>query len=131
MSKPKEVALTPKITPEELMSECSRYLTLHILQFLTDERERSGEEFAERLAFNFLASYIASLGAGFLNADYSHSTGKEKERLVMDGFLEFKQSVQDSVAAGMSGCMTAYSGQPIDYYCQLKVVPNPTGRMDS
>jgi hypothetical protein len=130
MSK-KEVALVPKITLEELMNECSKYLTLHIFQFLADERVRSGEEFSEKLAFNFLASFVASLGAGYLNADYGDLPSKEMQQAIMDGFLEFKQNLQDAVASGVSGAMTVYSGQSVDYYCQVKLVPPDSGRMDS
>jgi len=51
---------------------------------------------------------------------------KDRENLIFKNLAEVKTQVQNAVAAGFQNPMSEFSGQPVEYYCQIKLVPEPT-----
>lgn len=41
-------------------------------------------------------------------------------------FNIIKNQIQDSVASAFSGAMMSWAGKNVEYYCQVKTVPEPT-----
>lgn len=54
-----------------------------------------------------------------------NQTKPDHEAYVLKNTAELKAQLQDAVALGFQHAMSAFSGQTIEYYCQIKVVPEP------
>lgn len=50
----------------------------------------------------------------------------EHEQYVMKNMGDLKNQIQDCIANSFQEAMGAFTGQPVEYYCQIKVVPEPT-----
>ncbi len=50
---------------------------------------------------------------------------KDQEDLMMKNMSELKMAVQNAVAAGFQNAMSNFLGRPVEYYCQIKPVPEP------
>jgi len=60
--------------------------------------------------------------------DKSLKTKEEMLNFAMKNFAALKVSIQESVAAGFQGAVSTFSGQQVDYYCQVKPIPEPINK---
>jgi hypothetical protein len=90
---------------------------------LIDGQAKSVEQ-QNKLAAVFLAKFAGIMVYRALTLKAPESFKKEEiVKFVMNNFRNSKQSVQESIAAAFTGAMHTYSGQSIEYYCQIRPVP--------
>lgn len=99
---------------------CETFKLLDILE------KQSG---AGQLPSKFLACFIGALVFRQLSAKLPSSMGQEeKYKIACKNFTNVKSAAQDAVAAGFSGAMSSYSGMSVEYYCQVKAVPEAANK---
>lgn len=112
----------------------SQHLIDVIFKCLLEEEKERGVAFSQGVAISFLSRFIGGLVYNTLD----HSTrsiqkldltGKEQFDYTSKQYTEIKLSVENAVAAGFQGAMTTYSKMPIDFYCQVKTVPEPESKV--
>lgn len=82
------------------------------------------------LHVNFIARFIGAYVYQALMQKPEKACGKEELlKFTKENFKASKQAVQDAVSAAFSGAMSAFSGKDIEYYCQVKVVPEVKGKI--
>lgn len=79
---------------------------------------------AHKMALMFLARFAGVLLYRSLTeaAPEGCNTKEKILKFTMANFSATKLSVQEAVAAAFTGAMNTYSGQPIEYFCQVKPV---------
>lgn len=107
----------------------SQSLVNDIFTLLGAEEKKVGFDIASELYANFLANFVGVAVHKILTTD-KQAGRKATFASVSKDFAEFKLRVQDSVAAGFQGAMSAYSGKTIEYYCTVRPVP-PTPSQSS
>ncbi len=124
----------PKKIPDVLeLATLSKNVVSQIMLFINKKRdEKNDDDFAEVLSIQILASYIASLVYRELKEVKDNNTNATQEQLhnaSMDAYAAVRGRIQDAVSAGVSGAMATYTGKQLDYYTQIKVVPEPTNKL--
>lgn len=93
---------------------------------IMSQHSRNNEDATKFAASMFLSRFIGTLVFRTLTEPPSINTSrKNHEDFVMKNMSEMKQTIQNAVSAGFQNAMTQYSGQPIEYYCTIKPVPEP------
>lgn len=81
------------------------------------------------LSMTFLASFIGSIVYAVLKEKPVKSKDmKDALDFTANNFLELKIGMQNAMAAGFQGAMQEYSGKSVEYYCQVKTVPEPVNK---
>lgn len=113
---------TQYISIDDWISAYSKTMALELIGLIDGQRKEKGDLVGKALTLQFLAAFTAASVVRSLG-NQREGTSAEQFEAASKGFLEHKVSVQDAVAAGFSGAMREYSGKSVDYYCQIKVVP--------
>lgn len=80
----------------------------------------------------FLATFVGNMVYKKLQEKPETAMSKEDLfKFTKDNFIGVRMQVQEAVAAGVSGAMTTYSGKHVEYYCQVKPVPEPISKLSS
>lgn len=116
------------MSQDQAVSECSQYITNQVFRYLAHKRDMFGEDFFQYLAFDFLTTYIGSLATGSLSFDTDGLSNTKAEKAVEENFVLFKTNLQDSVSAGVQEAMSQFTGQPVEYYCQVKPIPESVNK---
>jgi len=80
---------------------------------------------AERLSVVFLAKFIGVLMYKNLTTETPYDVQNDTDKIAkftITRFGKFKGIVQEAIAAAFSGAMQSYSGQDIEYYCQVRPI---------
>lgn len=102
---------------------------LDLYQLFEEERNKVGADNYKHLTATFLAGFISALV--FRSLAYMPEgikSDKDKCNYAMESFGDLKVRVQEAVAAGFAGGMRTWSGKDVDYFCQVKVVPEPINK---
>jgi len=83
-----------------------------------------------QVAVNFLARFAGTLVYRSLKqqAPTTCKTPEEMVQFTGRNFAGMKVCVQEAISAAFSGAMKTYAGQDIEYYCQVKPVPEPLNK---
>lgn len=75
-------------------------------------------------AISFLAKFTGTVLFKSLTDEVPDVYKKREDvaKYVIKNFSDTKMAVQEAVAAAFTGAVQTYSGQPIEYYCQVKPV---------
>lgn len=96
-----------------------------LLHFL-DEHKSEVRSLAEMQALcsQFMMHFVGAVVYQALR-DRPPSIKSESDMLNYNykSFAGIKFKIQDAVANGVQDAMTAYSGHPMEYFCDIKVVP--------
>ncbi len=93
---------------------------------IMSQHSRNNEDATKFAATMFLSRFIGTLVFRTLTEPPSlNTTKKGHEDFIMRNVAEMKQAIQNAVSAGFQNAMSQYSGQPIEYYCTIKPVPEP------
>lgn len=112
----------------------ARDTTLHIIDTLKQHRKTHGEDASKWLAMQVLSSYISAISYGTLTSNLftdipKNLTNKQIDSKLMEDFAFFKLGLQEAISAGIQGAMVTYSGQPIEYYCKISVLPESINKL--
>lgn len=118
--------------PETLVEWCedfSRKAAIDVYTMFEEERDKVGAENHRHLTVTFLAGFVSALVYRSLaNIPDSIKSDEERCQYANDSFSDLKMRIQEAVASGFSGGMRTWSGRTVDYYCQVKVVPEPKNK---
>lgn len=89
---------------------------LEIVKVIAEEERNLGPKYAGHLFSSFLASYIGALVYKPLSEGHTSNSIY---------FTRVKSLIQEAVSAGFTGAVEQGTGNRTDYYCQVKVVPQP------
>lgn len=111
---------------------CEKYTTdlaTEVYHALEDNREFVGEESYKRMLAQFLSGYVAAITYRSLAFRPKDVVDKEAQfKYAKESFAAMKTMICDAVAAGVSGGMGSWSGKQVEYYCLIKVVPEPVNK---
>lgn len=116
---------------EDTIEDFNRALSKETLNLVEVFCEHSTKDNAlrRRFAANFVSQYMEHLLMEALMDYPKDAPKKEQMKHVFDNFKDLKAEFQEQVANAFSRAMEGYSGQNIDYYCQIKVQPEPTSKL--
>lgn len=111
----------------------SRQMVGLVLTFL-DERKGmiKTQEQMHDLCAQFMMHFIGALVFQALK-DRPKGGSKKQVDLLDHNYRSFagvKMKIQDAVANGVQDAMTAYSGHPIEYFCDIRPVPEPINKKE-
>lgn len=112
-----------------LETQCEEFATLlaeEVYFRLEDELDKIGPDNYRHLAATFIAGLTSALVYRSLTKIPGNlKTKQAKFDWAQDSFLDMKTRIQEAVASGFTGGMKAWSGKDLDYYCTIKVTPEP------
>lgn len=86
----------------------------------------------DELILHFLTAAVGSLVYTRLMEKPKGKKAKSEEEVyefTRDNFNRVKQDIQEAVGLAFSGSTTVFSGKTTEYYCQVKIVPEPVSKL--
>lgn len=93
--------------------------------------EDKGEEFVDGVAASILQRYLFVVILQSLNKRPDHRLELSKEQLnvfVQENYANTKLRMQDAIATGFQMAFTEFTGNMVDYYCQVFPVADPVNK---
>lgn len=111
----------------EWIDNYSTFMADEALKLLQAQGEKKGPEVHRALLIHFLARVLTNAVFNVLHERPKSETATKKEILEHNkkNFSEFKEQVQDMVALSFQTAMSHYGGKTMEYYCQIRPVPEP------
>lgn len=115
--------MTDKIlTLDEWTQEFSEPVVAEVLLVLETEEDRM--DCRGELVRAFLASFVgAVIYRALISATDEVTDKRQRLSVAMNEYALVKENIQDAVAAGFSGAMSTLSKKEVEYYCQVKPLP--------
>jgi hypothetical protein len=111
-----------KKEPEEVAKE----LTAELLE--TIAHKSPGQEM--RVLMNFLHSLVGTMVYQALSIPPNPNEDREEQlKFVENNYKLMKTNIQNAVGEAFKEAMQAYSGKSMDYYCQIKALPDPINKL--
>lgn len=76
----------------------------------------------------FLSAFVAGAVTKVIKPTDLLLTKEEQHALAVQRYKQMKSVIQDAVASGFDAAMTAYTRQPMHYYCQVKPTPESANK---
>lgn len=100
-------------------------LAVNTFKTIDKESNGLGNDAVMFMSTMFLARFVGGLIYRALNEKKSlNLVGETQEDFTLRNINNLKNQVQEAVASGFQNAMSAFSGQPLEYYCQIKPVPD-------
>ncbi len=107
----------------------ARNLAASVLRGVIDTTKEWNPGAGDRVTSMFLASFLQLLVQKALQEIPDNVfTPDELFHFSKLGLAETKVLVQNSIAAGFQKATSNFTGQDVEYYCQVRVVPEPVSR---
>ncbi len=86
--------------------------------------QTAGTAQARRLSVLFLARFAGTMVYRSLTEAKPEgcTTPKQIEKFTLGNFAAVKGQLQEAIAAAFTGAVNTFSGQRVDYYCQVKPI---------
>ena len=118
-----------EMTAQEFTDEFSKQLTIVATELTKQVEEEFGMRTADNATASFLATFIGVMVKRRLNRPNPLKLPAEKQcNLVMSDYNDFKIKIQNSIALGFQDAMSQWSGKSVEFYCQIKPVPEPINK---
>lgn len=116
-------------TIEEWCEKFTSDLATEVYYALEDQLEMVGDDAYNAMLAQFLSGYVATICYRSLACMPEDLVDKKEQyEYAKKSFAAMKTRIQDAVSSGVSGGMKTWSGRMVDYYCQIKVVPEPVNK---
>lgn len=93
---------------------------------------KQGPEFLKYVPSLFVSSIVKLLiDKALAKKVRKGATKNEEYAFTSRNFQEVKQGIQNAVSEGFQLSLSGYSGKPVEYYCLIKPVPEPTNKLVS
>lgn len=113
-------------TLKALSEELAQTLTVENFRIIDGKMRAYASKESRFVAATFIARFVGAMVYRTLTEDQAlNKTKAEHEAFVMKNVADLKNQVQNAVAAAFQNAMSAFSGQPVEYYCTIKIVPEP------
>ncbi len=120
--------MTKKLSTEEAIASLSSDLALEVLRMIDDLRSKGGDAVAQAVTVDFLAAFTTASVVRALGDVSTAQSSRAQYEAASARFLAHKNAVQEAVAAGFQSAMSTFSGTAVEYYCMIKMVPDPVSR---
>lgn len=111
---------------QQWAEDFSVLLTNETFKLIDSKNKSNGPEAGRYVATTYLARFVGTLLFRTLTErNQLNTTKEEQEDFVMKNAAELKTAIQEAVSMGFQSAMTQFSGRQIEYYCQIKPVPEP------
>lgn len=120
--------MSNKISKEldDQMTAYCKQMVSEVMKFIETTGAKHGKDGVRLLTAAFLASYVATTMYKVLSSQIPKELKSDKEKAdhTRDKYINLKTDVQNAVAAGLTEAMYKLTSRKIEYYCQLKAVPD-------
>ena len=116
---------------QETLLSLSTQLAKGYLDILTELSETLTEDEFKEVYTQALAKTVSGLVYGSLIEPPRKVVQEGKKahiKWMESSFLDAKARIQAAVAAGFQGAIKAYSDMDVEYYCEVKLVPEPLNK---
>jgi len=122
--------MTKKLNNEDWVDDISSLLAKESIELLLTQGENRGEGLGELLIINFIAKFVGMTVLTTLKSEpvEKKASNKDKCKFVMENYAGLKSEMQEAIAAGFAGAFESFTGKPVDYYCTIQPVPEPTSK---
>lgn len=120
------------ISQEDALIAASKFAVDGFLKYLSQATARQNFSSPDSLPVACLATLVRSLALRSMMEPGDVRKCKSVEelhKLTQDSFATMKFSIQEAVALGFTDAMSSYAGKHLEYFCQVKTVPEPTGKV--
>lgn len=108
----------------ELVVEEARKISSLCLTAVIKFEKILGPKLAQDIYYHVVAGVVGAAAHSALTKNTKLAKVKKKTyEETKNDFVEAKSKIQEAVSAGVTAAMKTFSGQNIEYYCQIKVVP--------
>lgn len=113
----------------EWVDNFSTFMADEALKMLRAQGHKKGPEVFKALVIHFLARVMTStIYDVLLERPADKMSKKELIEYNKKAFSDFKENMQEAVAMSFGTAMEHYSGKKIEYYCQVRPVPEPLNK---
>lgn len=117
-------------TLKALSEKLSKELTVETFKFIDGVLKAYGEKEVRYAACDLVATFVGSLIYRTLTEPRTLNVSPlDHEQRVMKNVGELKSQIQEAVAQAFQNSMSAFSGNYVEYYCQIKPAPNPPNNL--
>lgn len=111
-------------------ADLAKKLVTEVNKYLDEAEVRHGADFSKDLLERFICTFIGFEVHKTLTdrPDGKRLTKKEEFDFTSKNFADMKVLCQEAISGAFSIAMTNYSGQSVEYYCQIKAVPPPINK---
>jgi len=99
-------------------------VALDAFKQIEDKSRNLGSDATKFIATMFLSSFIG----GLLFRTLNEKNDKVDPNIAIKNTGILKGQIQDAVSVGFQNAMSAFIGQNVEYYCQIKMVPEMTSK---
>ena len=125
----------PKIiSPQDAILLLSTEMASGFLEILAAQRKKLTDEQCRQIYTHFLGKVVSGIvfqAVADVPEEIEKASKQEQYEWAHGSYTDAKTRIQDAVAAGFQGAMEIYSGVHTEYYCQVKVVPEPTNKLSN
>ena len=105
--------------------------TMKYIDSTVEKKGGDTEAAAQFLCLMFIARFIGVMLFRCLSRDGKPQLTRDEEyKQTTKSMGMLKAHIQEAVSLGFSGAMTTFTGKQIDYYCQIRPVPEAMGKKD-
>lgn len=116
-------------SPTDDAHTIARQITEQILSILEKRDAKNGHLFSEDIEINLLGCLVAGVLYRELMRKPPQAVGKQElYEFTRDNVARVKDRVQQAIAVGFQSAMATYSGKHTDYYCLIRVTPEPVNK---
>lgn len=129
MLKQKGLKMNKTITFAQWSTQVSQLMVRECFRVMSKQGKEG--ELVRYVAKEFLYNFIGNLAMQTLEEGPPKKDPSKKEELdfVLGSFSSLKDQIQSSVGQAFGDAMSDFTGQDVEYYCQIKPIPEPTNRM--
>ncbi len=115
---------TEVVTLDDYITAFSKTMALELIKLVDDQGKQRGEEVRRRIVLEFLAGFVSGAVCRVLEPSVQEgATNEQRYAAVSESFSSHKRLMQEAIAAGFTASMSQFSGRSVEYYCQIKIVP--------
>lgn len=114
---------------DQYRSDLTQNIVTEIFKILDKEKKELGIDFSEEVLLSVLASIISTSIHKVLNSKTKNLSDKEKELIISKLYLDAKTNIENAIGAGFSTAFSDFVGTEVDFYCEVKAVPEPVNKL--
>lgn len=125
--------MTKKLIVQDWVNQISTLLASESFKLLKSQgTEKGGLDLANQLYSAFLEKYIEKMLVEALTVTPTKAlTEKKNYEFTRVNFISAKTGIQDSIANAFSNSLSNFTSQKVDYYVEVKTVPDPVSKLSN
>jgi hypothetical protein len=114
------------VSLDEWVDNFTSYIAAENIKLIRSYGADKGDKALKKLYVSFLKNYLENVVLGVLT-DYPKEMMDDREiyEYVSGHFKDLKYNIQIEIADAFNDAMAKFSGHYMDYYCEIKPVPEP------